>query len=355
MGQSVNQQLGAGALGYGVDPAYVQQQILQQREKQFAAIQNPQQQLAARLGAMLGGGISNLAQDRGFFDVNDPLLNKVTQIQGIYNQVAQQIDPAANPEQFFTQLQKAYADAGLGQQALMAAQEAQKAKTSGIDVQLKETQLYEKNPELLAGRIEDALRKGNEPEANRLANLNARLTQDRELAIEAKQTAIAKDKAYIAYQNKLASDEKFEYKAVDPTNPLSGHWKFDKTGKTEPQYIPVPESVTRQLTTSPTPKGDKKDRAPLTQGYKDNTQPASAPSSGTSPVLSREDAQRLMRNQPQTQPVNWAARLQEMNNVMPPVPTPVSRDIALQRAYPTLVISTMDEATKAQLAQQLGL
>jgi hypothetical protein len=80
-------------------------------------------------------------------------------------------------------------------------------------------------------------------EANRLANINARLTQDRELNIAAKETAIAKDRAYIAYQNKLANDEKFEYRPVDPMNPLAGNWKFDKSGKTDPQYVPVPAGL----------------------------------------------------------------------------------------------------------------
>lgn len=195
MGQSVSNQLGIGALGYGADPAYIQQQILQQREKGFQQIANPQQQLAARLGSMLGGGLTNLAQDRGFFEVNDPLLNKVTQIQGIYNQVASQIDPTANPEQFFTTLQKAYAEAGLGQQALMASQEAQKAKTSGMDVQIKEAQLYKASPELLAGKIEDALKAGNEPEAMRLANINQRLTEERDLEKRAKEADIGYKKA----------------------------------------------------------------------------------------------------------------------------------------------------------------
>lgn len=317
------------------DPALVLQQAIANREKQYAAIANPQQQLAARLGGLLGGGVVNLAQDRGFFDINDPLLNKVTQIQGVYNQVASRIDPASDPAKFYSELQKAYTDAGLGREALAAAQEAQKAKTTGIDVQLKETQLYEKNPELLAGRIEEALRTNNEPEATRLANLNARLTQDRELAIEAKQTAIAKDKAYIAYQNKLASDEKYEYKAVDPTNPLSGHWKFDKTGKTEPQYIPVPESVTKQLTTSPTKK-DNKEKPDPSKFDRSNT--SATPAAAAVPA----------------QQTTWSG---VPMNAKPTVPlTPMQeRDFKLQTTYPTLVISTLPEEAKAELAKQLGL
>jgi hypothetical protein len=285
MGQSVNSQLGTGALGYGVDPDFLRSQILQQREKGFQQIQNPFQQAAARLGTILGGGISNLANDRGFFDVSDPLLTKVTQIQGIYNQVAQQVDPNADPEKFFSTLQKAYAEQGMGQQALMAAQEGQKAKVTGMDIQLKETQLFEKNPELLAGRITSALESGNEAEANRLANLNARLTQDRELTLEAKKTAIAKDRAYISYQNKLASDEKFEYKPVDPSNPLAGNWKFDKSGKTDPQYVPVPAELAAKFAPpSKDAKKSDKEKAPLNTFETNTTTPPAAPATSSAAV-----------------------------------------------------------------------
>lgn len=102
---------------------------------------------------------------------------------------------------------------------------------------------------MLAGRITSALEQGNEAEANRLANLSARLTQDRELSLEGKKVEIQKGKAYISYQNKLANDDKFEYKAVDPTNPLAGNWKFDKSGKKDPEYVPVPEALAKQFST----------------------------------------------------------------------------------------------------------
>jgi hypothetical protein len=328
MGQSVNQQL-------GLDPEYIRSQILQRREQGFQQIQNPFQQAAARLGTILGGGVANLANDRGFFEVSDPLLTRVTQIQGIYNDVAQQVDPAANPEQFFKALSTAYKDAGMGQQALLSMQEAQKARVAGMDVQLKETQLYEKNPELLAGRITAALESGNEPEATRLANLNARLTEDRELKLEKARTDIAKDKAYIAYQNKLASDEKFEYKPVDPNNPLAGNWKFDKSGRTDPQYVPVPADLAAKFA-PPTKDGKKtdKERAPLSS-FSNTTASATAPAAAT------------------TQTTWSGVPIQPKAAV--PLTAMQERDFAIQRAYPTLVISTMDETTKAQLAQQLGL
>jgi hypothetical protein len=318
------------------DPDVLRRQILSERERQLSGISNPQQQLAARLGGLLGGGAVNLAQGRGFFDINDPLLTKVSQIQGIYNDVAGRIDPAADPARFYSELQKAYGDAGLGREALAAAQEGQKAKTASMDFQIKETALFEKNPELLAGRIEDALSKGNEPEANRLANLNARLVQDRELKLEKAKTDIAKDRAYINYQNKLANDEKFEYKPVDPLNPLAGNWKFDKSGRTDPQYVPVPPEIAAKFAppSKDTKKTDK-ERAPLNTFS--NTATTSAPAAAPAA------AQTTWSGVPiQPKPVTPLTAIQE-------------RDFAIQRAMPNVVVSLLTEEQKNVLAQNLGL
>lgn len=194
--------VGSRALGINSDPSLVLQQALLNREKQFTSISNPQQQLAARLGSMLGGGITNLVNDRGFFEVNDPLLNKVTKIQGIYSQVASQIDPASNPEQFYSALQKAYAqDPELGQQSLMAAQEAQKAKRETIATQAAEATLYEKNPELISKELQGlvpAIESGDQKALqryNELSNLMVRATNKQNLADEATKTDIGYKKA----------------------------------------------------------------------------------------------------------------------------------------------------------------
>lgn len=189
MGQSINQQL-------GMDPDYVKSMLLRQREQGFQQIQNPQQQLAARMGSLLGGGLMNLAQDRGFFEVSDPILTKVTQIQGIYNQVAQSIDPNANPEQFYTALSAAYKDAGLGQQALMAAQEAQKAKKEGLATQAAELALYEKHPEVISKELQALVPavEAGDPKAtqryNELSNLMVRATNKQNLEEEVKRSDI---------------------------------------------------------------------------------------------------------------------------------------------------------------------
>lgn len=315
------------------DPALVQRQILADREKQLAAITNPQQQLAARLGGLLGGGVVNLAQDRGFFDINDPLLTRVTQIQGIYNEVASRVDPAADPAKFYSELQSAYSSAGLGREALAAAQEAQKSKGSALDLQIKETAVLEKNPELITGRIEAALQAGNEPEAMRLANLKTRLDQDRELTLESKRTNILKDKAYIAYQNKLASDEKFTFKPVDPMNPLAGDWRIDQRGNRE--YVPFPDEVAAKISGTPKAKDGK-----------EKPNPAAFDRSGSASTTTTAAAP--------TRETTWSGVPVQPKPVTPLTPIQ-ERDFAIQRAYPTIPVSSLTEEAKAQLAQQLGL
>jgi chemotaxis protein histidine kinase CheA len=265
--------LASSQLNTQSDPALVLQQAIANREKQYASISNPQQQVAARLGGLLGGGLVNLYQDRGFFDINDPLLNKVSQIQGIYNDVAGRIDPTSDPAKFYSELQKAYGDAGLGREALAAANEAQKAKTTNLDFQLKETALFEKNPELLAGRITQALESNNEPEAMRLANLNARLTEDRDLKLEKARTDIAKDKAYIGYQKALAEQGKYSVDLLNKDNPLLGFKRVNsKTGEID--FIPLPKEMVEQYTpTAKDAKKSDKEKAPL-NSFETNTSTA---------------------------------------------------------------------------------
>lgn len=189
MGQSVNQQL-------GMDPDFVRSQILRQREQGFQQIQNPFQQAGARLGSLLGGGIANVVNDRGFFEVSDPLLTKVTQIQGIYNQVAQRIDPASNPQEFFSALSSAYSEAGMGQQAMLAMQEAQKTKKESIATQAAEFELFKKNPEIISKELQ-ALVPGVEAgdakatqRYNELSNLMVRATAAQNLEEESKRSDI---------------------------------------------------------------------------------------------------------------------------------------------------------------------
>ena len=223
----------ADRIGIDSDPELIRRQVLLDRERQMAAISNPQQQLAARLGGLLGGGIANIAQDRGFFEVNDPLLNKVSKIQSVYNDVASRIDPASNPQEFFKELSAAYTNAGLGKEALKAAQEAQKASTLNMETQLKEAQLYSTRPELLSQRIEDALKAGNEAEAMRLAQMNQRILEGKDLEKRKTEADIKRIESQTREVQERIASGKFDWKIINNAAgaPIGVQVIDKKTGK----------------------------------------------------------------------------------------------------------------------------
>jgi hypothetical protein len=167
MGQPTNLLLGGQAGLLGADPELYRQQLIQQDQARIAAMP-AQNQLAGTLGGLLGRGISNVAQDRGFFEVTNPVLQKLTDIQGVYNRALQDSDPN-DPLSFYKNLQTGFADRGLGQQALMAAQEYRKAEELGLKTEALKTEVYKKNPALLDTQIEKARKDGNDPLANQLA------------------------------------------------------------------------------------------------------------------------------------------------------------------------------------------
>ena len=167
MGQPTNYLLGGQAGLLGADPELYRQQLLQQEQARVAAMP-AQNQLAATLGGLLGRGVSNVAQDRGFFEVTNPVLQKLTSIQSVYNRAMQDSDPN-DPMSFYKNLQTGFAEAGLGQQALMATQELRKVEEQGLKTEAAKTDLYKKNPALLDTQIAKAREAGNNPLANQLA------------------------------------------------------------------------------------------------------------------------------------------------------------------------------------------
>lgn len=110
------------------DPEYLARQLAQQEIQRYQNFQNPQIGLASTSGALLGRGLANLFGGRGFFEVSDPALRRVSEVQSIYNQAMQGFDPA-NPATSYETLAKSLAQAGYGQQAALAAAEANKYKT----------------------------------------------------------------------------------------------------------------------------------------------------------------------------------------------------------------------------------
>jgi hypothetical protein len=140
MGMNISQLLGS-------DPDVLRAQLMQQEMARYNQYQDPRMNLASTLGGLLGGGVVNVAQGRNFFESNNPVLRKASQLQEIYNTTAQAIDPTANPGDFYRALQGNLAAAGFGPQAAMAAQEAYKFAKDEREMSLKERQVtaQEKN------------------------------------------------------------------------------------------------------------------------------------------------------------------------------------------------------------------
>ena len=270
MGQPVNPLLGNYQTMLGADPELYRQQLIQQEQARIGALP-AQSQLGAQLGSLLGRGLTNVAQDRGFFEVTNPVLQNLTKIQSVYNTAMQAADPN-DPLSFYRELQTRFADAGLGQQAMMATQElrkaedsAEKAKGEKLRTQVLETELYTKNPQLLDEQIAKARDSGDDRLANRLAeqrgqiqvNIDTQRSKDlAEIALRNAQTEAQKAQA-----TKLREDiesGKYDWKVItDITGAPVSMAKIDKrTGKTE--YEAIPDSAIARPGAAPTAKKDEK-------------------------------------------------------------------------------------------------
>lgn len=215
MGLPTNYLLGNQQTMLGADPELYRQQLVQAEQARIQALP-PQQALAAQLGTLFGRGLGNVVQGQNFFEVTNPVLQKLTNIQNIYNTAMQNADPN-DPLSFYKELQTRFADAGLGQQAMMAAQELRRAETEAekfrgekLRTQALETEVYTKNPTLLDEQIAKARSAGNDQLANRLAEqrgqiqLNIDRTRMKEdLAMAVSRSSIAVNEAQI---NKIKDD-----------------------------------------------------------------------------------------------------------------------------------------------------
>jgi hypothetical protein len=271
MGQPVNPLLGNQQALLGADPELYRQQLIQQEQARIGALP-AQNQLGAQLGTLLGRGLVNVAQDRGFFEVTNPVLQNLTKIQSVYNTAMQAADPN-DPLSFYRELQTRFADAGLGQQSFMATQElrkaedlAEKAKGEKLRTQVLENELYTKNPTLLDEQIAKARDAGNDTLANRLSEQRGQI----QVNIE---TQRSKDLAEIALRNaqtdaqkaqatKLREDiesGKYDWKVItDITGAPVSMAKIDKrTGKTE--YEAIPDSAITRPGAAPAAPAAKKD------------------------------------------------------------------------------------------------
>lgn len=118
------------------DPEYLARQLARKEIQQYQNFQNPQLGLAATSGAVLGRGLANLFGGRGFFEVSDPALRKVSEVQSLYDEAMKSFDPD-KPDTSYSALAKTLAERGYGREAALAAAEANKYRLQAEELGLK--------------------------------------------------------------------------------------------------------------------------------------------------------------------------------------------------------------------------
>jgi hypothetical protein len=279
MGQPVNPLLGNQQALLGADPELYRQQLIQQEQARIGALP-AQNQLGAQLGSLLGRGLVNVAQDRGFFEVTNPVLQNLTKIQGVYNSAMQNSDPN-DPLSFYKNLQTGFAEAGLGQQALMATQElrrvqseADKAQGEKLKNQVLETELYTKNPQLLDEQIAKARDAGDDRLANRLAEQRGQIQinidrnrQKEDLDMAVRRSNIAVNEAQIEKIKKDVDTGKVTVQTVPDGFGGATVIVLDRAGKLVQEYK-VGGLPTGGTSTAPTAKPATSGGRPMTEGFK---------------------------------------------------------------------------------------
>ncbi len=238
MGQPVNPLLGNYQTMLGADPEMYRQQLIQQEQARIGALP-AQSQLGAQLGSLLGRGIVNVAQDRGFFEVTNPVLQRLTSIQDIYNQATQAADPN-DPLSLYKELQTRFANRGLGVQSLMATEqlrkvegEIEKATEQKLKTKSAQVDYYAKNPDELMSEITKQRSLGTEAgntKANELAGLLGQVTYARDLDrakqiadIELKGAQTEAQKAQAANFKEQIASGKYDFKIIAQNGVTPSH------------------------------------------------------------------------------------------------------------------------------------
>lgn len=226
MGISAQQMLGN-------DPEYLGRQLRQQQLQSYMApFTTSQERSAAQLGGILGGGIANLFGGRGFFDVTDPALQRVSDVNRLISEGLKDIDPT-DPEAMATaygNIAKQLASAGYAQPAALAASESAKMKAA-IGAGFKESSNYMTKEGAPAqyknGRYYDA--KGNEldPKDLRIIPKDSlgRIINTATAGGGAGSGDDEKTKAAKALAERRAKDK------AAPTDPLEPKWDDDPATK----------------------------------------------------------------------------------------------------------------------------
>lgn len=156
------------------DPDFVRRQLAAQQMQQF----NPTGSAAGAIGSLLGRGVGNIASGRGFFDVADPGLKRVTDIQSIMKEVP---FDAENPREYYMTLAKQLEERGYGDLAPLAVAEAAKIKDATTA-----------DPKKQAEAI--VLRVSQIPEEDRTEEDNRQLAAANQLLNRAKDTTVQSSK-----------------------------------------------------------------------------------------------------------------------------------------------------------------
>lgn len=196
---------------FAQDPELIQRRIAMQEMQQL----NPSGTAAGAIGAVLGRGVANLQQDRGFFSIADPALRRASEMQAVFADVMQTFDPN-NPAASYEKLSRDLAARGLAQQAATAAQEAARIRQGeraearaerGLVIQeesAKETR-YKNNPELL---LKEALElPETDPTRQVLLARYSRIAEDRNYSIAQRNADLEKAKADTERIRALAAKE----------------------------------------------------------------------------------------------------------------------------------------------------
>jgi hypothetical protein len=263
----------------GADPELYRQQLVQAEQARIQALP-PQQALAAQLGTLFGRGLGNVVQGQNFFEVTNPVLQKLTTIQNVYNTAMQNADPN-DPLSFYKELQTRFTDAGLGQQAMMATQElrrveteAEKFKGEKLKTQALETELYTKNPTLLDEQIAKARDAGNDTLANRLSEQRGQIQvnidrnrQKEDLEMAVRRSSIAVNEAQVDKLKKDIDTGKVTVQTVPDGFGGATVIVLDRAGKLVQEYK-VGGLPTGGTTTTPAAKPATSGGRPMTEGFK---------------------------------------------------------------------------------------
>ena len=279
MGLPTNYLLGNSQTMLGADPELYRQQLVQAEQARIQALP-PQQALAAQLGTLFGRGLGNVVQGQNFFEVTNPVLQKLTTIQNVYNTAMQNADPN-DPLSFYKELQTRFTDAGLGQQAMMATQELRRVEAEGekargekLKTQVLETELYTKNPQLLDEQIAKARDAGNDTLANRLSEQRGQIQvnidrnrQKEDLEMAVRRSSIAVNEAQVDKLKKDIDTGKVTVQTVPDGFGGATVIVLDRAGKLVQEYK-VGGLPTGGTTTTPAAKPATSGGRPMTEGFK---------------------------------------------------------------------------------------